>query len=73
MKKVIQEWLGISRCDHKCECPKVKADVEDIIKRYWSIECSQCHKVMLAHDGGQYRNFEGRIFCSHKCIDETKV
>ena len=79
MKKLIRKWLGIVapppfpiHLISEAE-GRIEKKVEEWFKSYWAVECSVCHKVILAHYGGTYKNWRGQVFCSHDCIDEARV
>lgn len=86
MKDKIIKWLGIERyftkkdkewrefLGQKDKQIQILHDRFDwFMNEYHTNECVNCHKKILAHYGGFYKNFEGKVFCSNECIDKFKI
>ncbi len=82
MKQYIRKWLNIQDPlppiqprDPKdpLTLEEINKAVGELLQQYSKTECVQCGKSIIAHFGGFYKNSEGKIFCSHKCIDDNKL
>lgn len=73
----IKNWIVNLICDTYPTIPKIDySEVEKMLDEKLSEynmngACYHCYKAIIGHRAGYYKNFEGKLFCSHKCIDEN--
>lgn len=84
MKKLIQNWLGITK-QEEIDLTKFDKQFIEFEKRFTKLEdrfnwfmneyhtnkCSSCESTILAHYGGFYRTSDGEVFCSDKCRNDV--
>ncbi len=78
-KERIRKWLGITKPTEPKDFTReiavlsTKVDIiEDIVKKAYEYECANCHKTFVRYPfgGGYYREHDGTLLHSSKCLDE---
>ncbi len=84
LKKFLRKWLEVpskpKQRDYTKEMEeateqalaKLDRSFTQRIARFSIVHCYKCNKGVIGGRDAVYSNWEGKKFCSHKCIDKNK-